>query len=71
MTIGPVPLCYWCAHFREPDDTKGLTCEAHPNGIPDRVLFGGTDSPEPCIGAHGIRFKLKEGHTAPWVDTER
>jgi len=61
MVIGAAPICYECAHFRT-NREEGLVCKAFPKGIPDAVLFQGSDHKEPLEGDHGIQFEEKNSN---------
>jgi hypothetical protein len=49
------PVCVECKHFRPSDD--GMSCDAFPRGIPDRVILDGDPHTGPLPGDHGIRFE--------------
>lgn len=63
-------LCNSCAHLYD----DGTSCEAFPQGIPDRFINDGADHRQPVNGDHGIQYKLREGEKAAyqaWVDFNR
>ncbi len=66
MTIGPMPLCFECKHFRPDDeafDEKALEthfyCAAFPDrsGIPFEIISGGVPHTEPYPGDNGIQYE--------------
>jgi len=45
-------LCVNCKHFRGAN-----TCEAFPDGIPEKILIGKNNHDKPVRGDHGIQFE--------------
>ena len=53
MTQTELPQCLECAHRIS---IENWTCEAFPDGIPDKILSWQWDHINPYPGDHGIRF---------------
>jgi len=60
------PMCIHCKHFHR--DADDLTCDAFPDGIPDKIF--GNDAPHdrPFEGDNGIRFKQSEDMPDYWEE---
>lgn len=54
--------CVLCKHYR-----ADLTCDAFPQGIPQRIISGLHDHQEPYPGDHGIRFDPVDDEAAELV----
>ncbi len=64
MTTLIAPLCATCTHLRlpEPDETRGYTCTAFRDGIPDAILDNEHDHRMPYEGDGGVLYTpLREG----------
>ncbi len=59
MPTGSAPICMECKNYRVKDTTKN-SCNAFPKGIPDIVIFGGSDHKKSLPGDHGIQFEQKK-----------
>jgi hypothetical protein len=46
-----------CIECKRLKITKGVRCEAFPEGIPDEIITGEHDHTEPYPGDNGIRFE--------------
>lgn len=51
-----VSQCVYCKHKH---DTGG-TCEAFPDGIPEKILLNKSDHTKPYPGDGGVRFEKRE-----------
>jgi len=53
--------CLECKRFYGPSGKEfGFTCEAFPDGIPDKIFTGLHNHTKPYKGDHGLRFKKRE-----------
>ncbi len=52
-----VGICHLCVHRRESGQSN--TCDAFPDGIPDRILAGIVEHTRPVPGDNGIFFKKR------------
>jgi len=59
MTIGPAPLCLNCIHFHDRDADRYPSCDAFPQGIPERIFYEAFNHRRPYPGDQGIRFERK------------
>ena len=63
MTQAPTPICYRCQYFKVPPlKTKGLTCRAFPDGIPEDIILTGTSHIDPLPGDNGFQYKELTGN---------
>ena len=51
------PICTLCIHLRQ---VAGFTCDAFPDGIPDRIMHRDSLHLAPVDGDRGIQFTLDE-----------
>jgi hypothetical protein len=50
--------CYKCKHLHPKDVTTDTrTCNAFPNGIPDKILWEDVEHNQPYAGDGGIQFE--------------
>lgn len=55
MTIG-IPLCASCKRFNH-DDTKRVSCEAYPKGVPSEIILWRHDHRRPYPGDGGLLYE--------------
>ena len=60
MTSKVPSQCVACAHFRGANSAGNLACDAYPGGIPNRIVFFGSDHRVESRGDHGVRFEQKD-----------
>lgn len=54
--------CFECKRYNEAKAAKKqvFTCEAYPNGIPDKLLFNRVKHTKPFKGDGGLQFVAKK-----------
>jgi len=57
--IGPAPICMTCKHYHF-DNYASMTCDAYPDGIPDKIIDGKVKHNKPYNGDNGIQFEEKD-----------
>ena len=55
-----IPICLRCTHMHPIDKEKEVTCDAFPDGIPQKVLFNSHYHITPYPGDNGILFEFNE-----------
>lgn len=56
MSTFRVPMCLYCKHF-DTEKQTGLSCEAFPERIPDKITQSQFDHRKAYPNDNGIRFK--------------
>ena len=51
------PLCNFC---RSRHTGTPMTCDAYPEGVPDRFRFGAEMHVEPAEGDHALQFEMAD-----------
>lgn len=62
MTTRMLSLCQACTRL------DGDSCEAFPEGVPERILVFGEDHRKPTPGDHGLVFELDKSKTETLKD---
>lgn len=56
--MGESPICLDCNHYHKYESYK-FTCDAFPDGIPEKIIDSEVIHREPYKGDHGIQFEPK------------
>jgi hypothetical protein len=56
--IGPAPICMTCKHYHF-DNYASMTCDAYPDGIPEKIIMNEVDHRKPYKNDNGLTYQPK------------
>lgn len=67
--MGPAPICMFCTRLIESgDDDAPFTCDAFPEGIPERILSSDADHRLPFPGDGGLQFLPEDDRATEYAE---